>query len=80
MRAVSRHRVYRGTTFSPETAPSLLTPPRPPPVVSHRLRKKEALLRRMKQDRLKEHETLRRMATADDGEALERRGHVGHRT
>ena len=27
----------------------------------------------MKQDRLKEHETLRRMATADDGEALERR-------
>mmetsp|Transcript_9575 Transcript_9575/g.39224 ORF Transcript_9575/g.39224 Transcript_9575/m.39224 type:complete len:246 (-) Transcript_9575:3185-3922(-) len=38
-----------------------------------RLRKKEALLRRMKQDRLKEHETLRRMATADDGEALERR-------
>ena len=51
----------------------MLTPPRPPPVVSHRLRKKEALLRRMKQDRLKEHETLLRMATADDGEALERR-------
>ena len=70
---MSRHRVYRGTTFSPETAPSSLSPPRPPPVVSHRLRKKEALLRRMKQDRLKEHETLRRMATADDGEALERR-------